>query len=54
MEHVYMGVHIERYTGRTPYWRWQAFLGYGQGWAYGDTLAGIKSLIRESKGIITR
>ena len=51
----YMGVGIEPYTGRASYagWKWQAFLGFGKGWAYAETLAGIKELIRQSRGIIT-
>lgn len=47
----YMGAGIERYTG--PWgWRWQAFLGFGEGWVYADTLAGIKELIRHKRGIV--
>ena len=28
-------------------WKWEAWLGYGSGSAYSDTLAGIKTLVTE-------
>lgn len=49
MKHrTYYGYNIYPYSGRTPYWKWEAFIGGGRGSVYANTLRDLRELIRDA------